>query len=81
VNTLRRWTVATTLSIRAEVSLVLMTHPSRAIVGSLSGAATAQDHTPYYDADQFEARLQERALVAAVHGALGNLEQSLLAVR
>ncbi len=77
VNSLRRWTVAQTLSIRAEVSLVLMTHPSRAIVGSLSGAATAQDHTPYYDADGFTRRLEERALSAAVHGALGNLQQSL----
>jgi hypothetical protein len=81
VNTLRQWTVATTLSVRAEVSLVLMTHPSHAIVGSLSGAATAQDHTPYYDAARFERQLQERALVAAVHGALGNLQQSLLATR
>jgi hypothetical protein len=77
VNSLRRWTVAETLSVRAEVSLVLMTHPSRAIVGSLSGAATAQDHTPYYDSDGFTRRLEERALGAAVHGALGNLQQSL----
>ncbi|MEI8254973.1 MAG: HEAT repeat domain-containing protein [Deltaproteobacteria bacterium] len=77
VNSLRRWTVAQTLSIRAEVSLVLMTHPSRTIVGSLSGAATAQEHTPYYDTDGFTQRLEERALSAAVHGALGNLQQSL----
>lgn len=77
VNSLRRWTVAQTLSVRAEVSLVLMTHPSRAIVGSLSGAATAQDHTPYYDADGFTRRLEERALSAAIHGALGNLQESL----
>lgn len=77
VNSLRRWTVAQTLSVRAEVSLVLMTHPARAIVGSLSGAATAQDHTPYYDADGFTRRLEERALTAAIHGALGNLQESL----
>jgi hypothetical protein len=81
VNTLRRWTVAQTLSVRAEVSLVLMSHPARAIIGSLSGAATAQDHTPYYDADGFTRRLEERALTAAVHGALGNLQQELTAGR
>jgi hypothetical protein len=81
VNSLRRWTVAQTVSVRAEVSLVLMTHPSRAIVGSLSGAATAQDRAPGYDADGFARRLEERALSGAIHGALGRLEQSLLASR
>lgn len=77
VNTLRRWTVATTMSVRAEVSLVLMTTPTRAIVGSLSGAATAQEHTPYYDAEAFAQRLEDRALAAAVRGALNNLQASL----
>ncbi len=81
VNSLRRWTVAQTLSVRAEVSLVLMTHPARAIVGSLSGAATAQDRSPGYDPDGFARRLEERALSGAVHGALGRLQQSLMASR
>ena len=78
INTLRRWTVAATLSVRAEVSLVLMTEPNRSIVGSLSGAATARsEHTPYYDADAFTQRLEARALTAAVHGAMNNLQASL----
>jgi hypothetical protein len=77
VNTLRTWTVANTLSVRAEVSLVLMSDPGRAMVGSMTGAATAQDRTPPYDAAMFEQRLQDRALVGAVHGAMGNLQRSL----
>jgi hypothetical protein len=82
INTLRRWTVATSTSVRAEVSLVLMYDATRAIVGSLSGAATAQDNTPPMQGDTgFALRLEDRALSAAVRGALANLEQSLSTVR
>jgi hypothetical protein len=77
VNTLRHWTVASMLSVRAEVSLVLMTEPTRTLVGSLSGAATAQDRAPEQDPDAFAQRLEERALAAAVRGAMGNLRASL----
>jgi hypothetical protein len=77
VNTLRRSQVASTLSVRAEVSLVLMTHPTRAIIGELSGAATAQDPNATDNPDGRAQHLEERALAAAVHGALGNLQQAL----
>lgn len=77
INTLRRWTVANTISVRAEVSLVLMTEPSRAIVGSLSGAATAQDSAIFPDIDGLAQRLEERALVAAVRGAMSDFRTSL----
>jgi hypothetical protein len=78
VQQLRRWTVASTLSVRAEVSLVLVAVPARAIVGSMSGAATAQNTTaPGQSADTLARDLEQRALSGAVRGAVANLRSSL----
>lgn len=78
VQQLRRWTVASTLSVRAEVSLVLVAEPARAIVGSMSGAATAQNTTaPGQSADTLARDLEQRALAGAVRGAVANLRTSL----
>jgi hypothetical protein len=78
VQQLRRWTVASTLSVRAEVSLVLVAEPARAIVGSMSGAATAQNTTaPGQSADTLVRDLELRALAGAVRGAVANLRTSL----
>jgi hypothetical protein len=78
VQQLRRWTVASTLSVRAEVSLVLVAEPARAIVGSMSGAATAQNTTaPGQSADTLVHDLEQRALAGAVRGAVANLRTSL----
>lgn len=78
VQQLRRWTVASTLSVRAEVSLVLVAEPARAIVGSMSGAATAQNTTaPGQSADVLARDLEQRALTGAVRGAIANLRSSL----
>ena len=81
ISALRRWSVATQLSVRAEVSLVLMSEPGHAIVGSLSGAATAADQRPTGDVEAFAQRLEERAIGGAVRGALNNLRTSLVATR
>ncbi len=81
IRTLRRWTVASQLSVRAEVSLVLMSEPGRTIVGSLSGAATAADMQPPGDLETFAQRLEDRAVGGAVRGALNNLHSSLFASR
>lgn len=78
VQQLRRWTVASTLSVRAEVSLVLVAEPARAIIGSMSGAATAQNTTaPGQSADTLARDLEQRALAGAVRGAVANLRTSL----
>ena len=78
VQQLRRWTVASTLSVRAEVSLVLVAVPARAIVGSMSGAATAQNtQAPGQSADGLARDLEQRALAGAVRGAVANLRTSL----
>lgn len=75
VHSLRRWVVASTLSVRAEVSLVLLAQPARSMLGSLSGAATAQD--PSRTDDDAALRLEQRALEGAVRGALSGLRASL----
>ncbi|MDP3277143.1 MAG: HEAT repeat domain-containing protein [Deltaproteobacteria bacterium] len=78
VQQLRRWSVASTHSVRAEVSLVLMTDPSRAIVGSMSGAATAQNTMlPGQSSETLARELERRALAGAVRGAVANLRSSL----
>ena len=77
VNTLRRWTTGPTANVRAELSLVLMNHPSRVIVGSLAGAATARERVTGYDLAAVQRRLEEQALAGAVRGALGGLAASL----
>jgi hypothetical protein len=78
VQQLRRWTVASTLNVRAEVSLVLVSMPARAIVGSMSGAATAQNTAaPGVSADTMARELEVRALSGAVRGAVANLRTSL----
>lgn len=78
VQQLRRWTVASTMSVRAEISLVLVAEPARAIVGSLSGAATAQDTTtPGQSVDALVHDLEQRALAGAVRSAVANLRTSL----
>jgi hypothetical protein len=80
VSSLRTSVVDTRLSVRAEISLVLMAEPGSSIVGTLSGAATAQDTIPDGAArEPIARRLEARALTGAVHGALGNLRQSLTA--
>lgn len=78
VQQLRRWTVASMLNVRAEVSLVLVTMPARAIVGSMTGAATAQNTTaPGVSPDTIASELEVRALAGAVRGAVANLRTSL----
>lgn len=78
VQQLRRWTVASTVNVRAEVSLLLVTDPARSIVGSMSGAATAQNTpTPGQSADTITRDLELRALAGAVRGAVANLRSSL----
>jgi hypothetical protein len=78
VQQLRRWSVASTLSVRAEVSLVLVAVPARSIVGSMSGAATAQNTTsPGQTTDALARDLEQRALHGAVRGAVANLRASL----
>jgi hypothetical protein len=55
-----------------------MTDPSRAIVGSMSGAATAQNiASPGQPQDALARDLENRALAGAVRGAVANLRTSL----
>lgn len=78
VQQLRRWTVASTVNVRAEVSLVLVSMPARDIIGSMSGAATAANTTaPGVSADSVTRDLEARALAGAVRGAVANLRTSL----
>ena len=79
LTTLREDRPGRSLSVRAEVSLVLVTEPSHAIAATIAGAATAQETPPLLAGlpDPLP-RLRQRAIEGAVHGAVRSLEDQLL---
>lgn len=82
LTTLREASVGSSRSVRAEVSLVLVSEPSHSIAAMLSGSATAQEAAPMIAGlpDPLP-RLRVRAIEGAVHGALRTLETELLSRR
>ncbi|MEZ4409232.1 MAG: hypothetical protein R3A52_22600 [Polyangiales bacterium] len=67
---------------RAEVSLLLISLPQRAIVGTLSGAALAQEQLYAHSGpDALRSALNRRAIEAAAQGALRELERTLVSRR
>jgi hypothetical protein len=70
------------LSVRAEVSLLLVLEPSHSIAATLSGSATAQDVRPSTPGLRDPMPLlRQRAIEGAATGALRSLESQLLASR
>ncbi|MDP3214315.1 MAG: hypothetical protein Q8S73_09440, partial [Deltaproteobacteria bacterium] len=82
LTTLREAQTGLSLSVRAEVSLVLLLEPSHSIAATLAGSATAQDARPVLPhlPDPMPL-LRRRAIEGAAHGALRSLETELLASR
>ncbi len=79
VRTLTRTPFDGGLSVRAEVSLVLVAEPRHAIIGMLTGAATARQ--PGVAASpEHRAELDSIAIRSAVQGALRDLGTTLAAV-
>lgn len=88
LGTLRRYSIEgglTTLresgnvAVRAEVSLMLLSEPSHALAATLAGSGTAQEAPPAIaDLPDPLPRLRLRAIEAAAHGALRELESQLL---
>ncbi len=70
---------ASALSVRCEVSLVILDEPSRNMRGALSGAATGSD-APRGARPEQERRLAEQALEGAVRGAMRQAPAALAAV-
>jgi hypothetical protein len=70
---------ASALSVRCEVSLVLLDEPGRNMRGALNGAATGSDAPRGARPDQ-ERRLAEQALEGAVRGAMRQAPAALAAV-
>jgi hypothetical protein len=70
---------ASALSVRCEVSLVLLDEPGRNMRGALNGAATGSDAPRGARPDQ-ERRLAEQALEGAVRGAMRQAPAALASV-
>ncbi len=70
---------ASEVSVRCEVSLMLLDEPSRNMRGALNGAATGVDAARGSRTDQ-ERRLAEQALEGAVRGAMRQAPAALAAV-
>lgn len=67
---------------RAAVSLLLLSLPQRALVGTLSSSAVAQEQLyAHSGSDAMRASLNRRAIEAAAQGALRELEQALASRR
>lgn len=66
------------LTMRCEVSLLLMDEPERTLRSMLKGAATGSDQ-PRGPRDQQLQRLTEKTLRAAVRSALGNVSEAIAA--
>jgi hypothetical protein len=82
LTTLREAQTGVSLSVRAEVSLVLLLEPSHSIAATLAGSATAQDARPVLpNLPDPMPLLRRRAIEGAAHGALRSLETELLASR
>lgn len=82
LTTLREAQTGVSLSVRAEVSLVLLQEPSHSIAATLAGSATAQDARPVLtNLPDPMPLLRRRAIEGAAHGALRSLETELLASR
>lgn len=82
LTTLREGRDGPRVSVRAEVSLLLVVEPAHSIAGTLAGAATAQETPPMIpNAPDPLPRLRLRAIEGAAHGALRSLESQLLAQR
>jgi hypothetical protein len=65
------------LSIRCEVSLMLLDHQERSIRGELRGAATGTEPRRRERIQEQEKRLAEQALSGAVRSAMANADQAL----
>lgn len=67
------------LAVRAEVSLVLLSEPAHAIAATLAGSGTVQETPPVIpDLPDPLPRMRLRAIEAAAHGALRELQSQLL---
>jgi len=67
------------IAVRAEVSLVLLSEPSHAIAATLAGSGTVQETPPVIpNLPDPLPRLRLRAIEAAAHGALRELQSQLL---
>ncbi len=80
VVSLRRTAMPMAAAVRAEVSLLLIAEPAHAIVGTIAGAATAQEPVAPGTATGSD-RLTAHAIQAAVRSALGHIERDLMALR
>jgi hypothetical protein len=70
------------VSVRAEVSLVLVAEPSHSIAATLSGTATAQEaRLAIPNQPDPMPRLRQRAIEGAARGAMRSLQTQLLAQR
>ncbi|MBI5512575.1 MAG: HEAT repeat domain-containing protein [Deltaproteobacteria bacterium] len=72
--------VADMVTVRAQVSLVLVAEPVHAIIGMVSGTATVRQPTAGQRPDA-ERRLQRLAIESAVEGALRDFESQLTGTR
>lgn len=82
LTTLREAQTGVSLSVRAEVSLVLLLEPSHSIAATLAGSATAQEARPVLpNLPDPMPLLRRRAIEGAAHGALRSLQTELLASR
>ncbi len=67
------------IAVRAEVSLILLSEPAHAIAATLAGSGTVQEAPPVIpDLPDPLPRLRLRAIEAAAHGALRELQSQLL---
>ncbi len=65
------------LSIRCEISLILLDHAQRSLKGELRGAATGTEPRHQRDYQEQERRLAEQALSGAVRSAMSNVTDAI----
>lgn len=79
LTVLRPQAVPGQVAVRAEVAMVLVAEPAHNIIGTISGAATAEAPTPpANDTRDPRPALERRAIEGAAHGAVSQLATTLL---